>query len=130
MKRDMDRIRSLLFETESVDDFFSLDRSRDDSDRYNGQLLVEAGLLDGVCHPGTSCDQSMAPPRVTVKRLTWEGHEFLDDIRQQEIWNRIKSDFKDASFSTIVNVGKQLAASYAKKKVERLLKDPDSSTAL
>ncbi|EKK3995790.1 DUF2513 domain-containing protein [Cronobacter sakazakii] len=60
-------------------------------------------------------------------RLTARGHDFIADLRQKEVWNSVKENFKDASMSTLVDVAKQLAQGYAKQKIKALTGfDPDS----
>lgn len=59
-------------------------------------------------------------------RLTAQGHDFIADLRQKEVWNSVKENFKDASMSTLVDVAKQLAQGYAKQKIKALTGfDPD-----
>ncbi|GAA5446117.1 hypothetical protein Misp06_04326 [Microbulbifer sp. NBRC 101763] len=54
-------------------------------------------------------------------RLTASGHEFLEAIRNSEVWDSIKSEFKDASIGTLWRVSKNLLEGYTKKKVTSLL---------
>ncbi|MBE4973566.1 MULTISPECIES: DUF2513 domain-containing protein [Serratia] len=55
---------------------------------------------------------------ITPLRLTAKGHEFIEALHQKETWETVKSNFKDASLSTVSTLAKQLAAGYAKKKVK------------
>ncbi|MHA8894040.1 DUF2513 domain-containing protein, partial [Klebsiella pneumoniae] len=41
-------------------------------------------------------------------RLTAEGHDFLEAIRNKEVWSTLKTGFKDASIGTLVTVSKEL----------------------
>jgi len=50
---------------------------------YNLMLLIEAGSVAGNAERASS-------GKVVISRLTWEGHEFLDDIRDPEIWHKTK----------------------------------------
>lgn len=70
---------------------------------------------------GHISNTSVVPSHIFVNRLTWDGHELLDNIRKESVWNAIKSEFKNASVSTILNIGKELAESYAKKKFRSIL---------
>ena len=54
-------------------------------------------------------------------RLTVHGHEFLEALRNKEVWETIKSEFKDASIGTLWRVSKELLEGYTKKKVTTLL---------
>ncbi|MBH2824059.1 DUF2513 domain-containing protein [Serratia marcescens] len=55
---------------------------------------------------------------VVPLRLTSNGHDFIEALRQKEVWEAVKSNFKDASLTTLADVAKQLAAGFAKKKVK------------
>lgn len=89
MKRDMDLIRELLLDIE---------KNHDGSGRLvpietEGNspaiiehlfLLNEAGLIEGQ-------DAShLAGRNFLVQRMTWSGHDFLDSIRDPEIWKKTK----------------------------------------
>ncbi len=88
MQRDWDLIRQILLATEAEESnvkigFEVIDGCTEEAFRYNAALLSEAGLI-----------HAMILPRIettVVNSLTWEGHEFLDSIRDQATWNAIKS---------------------------------------
>ncbi|MGC8343625.1 DUF2513 domain-containing protein [Pantoea ananatis] len=62
----------------------------------------------------------------TPLRLTARGHDFIEALRQKEVWNTVKNNFNEASLSTLVEVAKQLAQGFAKQKVKQLTGfDPD-----
>lgn len=91
MQRDMDLIRDLLLELESNPlcdgrRFINLDmpgRSIEEIDYHLG-LLLEAGYLKGT--------QTMST--ISVSSMTWEGHEFLDNIKDPGIWSKTKERAK------------------------------------
>ncbi len=56
-------------------------------------------------------------------RLTMGGHEFVANLRNREVWSKLKSNLKDQGFSAIVTLAKGLAIGFAKKKVESILND-------
>lgn len=49
-------------------------------------------------------------------RLTARGHDFIADLRQKEVWQTIKTNFKDEGISTLMGLSKSLAMGFAKKK--------------
>lgn len=51
-------------------------------------------------------------------RLTARGHDFIADLRQKEVWQTIKTNFKDEGISTLIELSKSLAIGFAKKKVK------------
>ncbi|WJV61368.1 DUF2513 domain-containing protein [Pectobacteriaceae bacterium C52] len=54
-------------------------------------------------------------------RLTASGHDFLEAIRNKEVWNTVKTGFKDASIGTIVDASKRLFDGYIQKKIDNIL---------
>ncbi len=120
MKRDMELIRKILFAIENGEKGDPIDGYSEEKLRYHQALLIEAELVDGqILHGNVTLSE--APVTVFIKKLTWPGHELLDDIREESVWNTIKSDFKDASIETTIKVAKELAEGWAKKKVQALL---------
>jgi hypothetical protein len=113
MKRDMNLIRSILLEIERVADdrrYFSLRDSElapDDVLFYHLSLLKEAGLINA-----TLTGQRLA----AVHGLTWNGHEFLDNIRNDKVWadvtQRVAGHGGSAAFSVIVELAKKAALGY------------------
>jgi hypothetical protein len=53
---------------------------------YHAVLLGEAGLA-AVCDVTANDSKS---PEALIRRLTWEGHEFLDSARDKQRWNQAK----------------------------------------
>jgi len=67
---------------------------------YHLTLLVEAGLVKG---------KSGIEEMPVVTKLTWQGHEFIDNIRDKDIWHRTKERIKGlptVAMSVIVEVAK------------------------
>lgn len=56
-------------------------------------------------------------------RLTASGHDFLEAIRNKEVWSTVKTGFKDASIGTLVDVSKRLLDGFVQKKIDNILGD-------
>ena len=86
MKRDMDLIRKMLLAIEADEHGFApkieIDGYTQGDIGYHAVLLGEAGLAI-VSNITTFGAKS---PQAIVNRLTWEGHEFLDASRENQIW--------------------------------------------
>ena len=113
MKRDMSLIREILLSIEENDEVLPVEGFSSEIIESHVTLLTEALLVERKSSGINSF--------VTVTKLTWTGHEFLDSIREEQVWNTIKSEFREAGMSTIIKVGKDLAEGFAKKKVEAIL---------
>jgi Hypothetical protein (DUF2513) len=118
MKRDMELIRHLMLEVESQDSDFqyaSLQKMgyTEAQIDYHLQLLIEEGLIDGEVIPlHGSPDISMT---IVISKLSWKGHEFLDNARNESVWKETMKTVKEKGGSVAVGVLIQLLASEAKK---------------
>lgn len=95
MKRDMDLIRRILIEVESIDTpevstALELDGVDEVTVKYHLTLLVDAGLMEEVEHGFTRSRPGTKILFSRLIRLTWQGHEFLDAARDQTRWNKAK----------------------------------------
>jgi hypothetical protein len=73
---------------------------------YNLGLLINAGFVDGAVTIGN--------PMQVVRGLTWEGHEFLDNIKNDDIWAKTKK-----RFSNLSGVGLRIVAALAEAELKR-----------
>ena len=96
MKRDVDLIRLLLLEKEGEE---SMDLSKYSTDQinYHLALLIEANLLEGRIHYSSAMHD--IPAKIWIKRITWNGHEFLDKARNDKAWNKAKEIIKNKGAS-------------------------------
>jgi hypothetical protein len=122
MKRDMELVVKILSFLEDKEDFINpvtpeIEGYTEDEINYHLKLMDQAYLIEAKDW------SSMSSTTWVASCLTNLGHDFIDAIRHESIWSTIKSEFKDASLSTIVSVSKQLAEGWAKKKVESLLNE-------
>ena len=97
MQRDMDLVRDLLLRLEAdplLDGtrWICLEPSElgfggrsAEEVGYHLTLLIEAGFIDG---------QVGIESLPILRRLTWQGHEFLDSIRDPDIWAKTKERTK------------------------------------
>ena len=112
MRRDMDLCRQILFEIEKNDEvpigWISIDiAGRSNTEvSYNVLQLAEAGLVEAR---DISTDDGLD---VRPVRLRWSGHEFLDAVRKDTIWNKAKEIVKAKSgglaFDLLFHVAKNL----------------------
>lgn len=118
MKRDKDLIRSLLLDVEMKDDgsgnpieFDKIAKvDRDITEHLF--LLADAGLIEAIDA------SSMRAREIIVLRLTWQGHEYLDNIRDPEIWAGAKSGAQQLGGFSLEILG-ALAKGLIKKKIEQ-----------
>ena len=88
MKRNMDLIRLLLLRSEG--DKVAEEKCNEfpqEVRAFHVQLLIDAGLVVGIANENEDGEIVSA----SVWRLTWDGYEFLESIRDESIWNNAKS---------------------------------------
>ena len=104
MRRDMDLVREILRQIEAWPEaqgwieFDLPDRSPEEVS-HHVEIMAKAGLIEAL-------DAStMSGPDWKAKKLTWDGHEFLDDAREDKVWSgakrRLGAQFASASFEVI-----------------------------
>lgn len=120
MTRDWNIIREILSELETkpsnkhtlkLGDF---PKEKKAEYSYNVEILMEAGLIHG------SMSQTIGPNvnNFIASRLTWQGHEFLDAIRSDTVWEKTKQSFLkqgiSMTFDLIKTVATDIAVGYLK----------------
>jgi hypothetical protein len=120
MKRDLDLVREILLAVEASDEiplrWVELDHlGRPQGEiAYHVVLMAEAGLLEA---------QNLVTMQRYLwlpKRLTWRGHEFLDAIREPEVWRRTKEGVAKAGNASLEFVW-DLAKAYGKQLIKEHL---------
>lgn len=105
MKRNMELVRELLLRVEADEGFGSL-ASKYSQEEIVGhvEILLDAKLLEGKVYHDLSGD----PGSAYIQRLTWAGHEFLDNARNDTVWNKVTATIKNAattaSFEVLVEM--------------------------
>jgi hypothetical protein len=123
MRRDMDLVRNILLEIEDGKDWFETTSdatavalgssptglTQDDADRlsYHLNLLQAAGFAEF-----TSVGTGWIP-----EGLTWAGHDFLESVRDEEIWRKTKEGAEAAKGFTVELLA-ALAKGFIKKQIE------------
>ena len=115
MQRNWDIIRKILLKVEQLpteDSTFAsneLEGVDGEAVAYHMRLLLEAHLMVGGCR------DALGPPFCHASRLTWAGHEFLDKIKNESLWQQIKAQSRtkgvDLSFTVITELAKGLITS-------------------
>ena len=119
VQRDMDYVRALLLDIEGKErpglkDLLPVDAGNAEYAKLAGHLRMlidEAGFVSGI------------PAHINAGknwldlRLTWQGHDFLDSVRDPETWSKTKKGAAAAGGFT-VDLLKDLAMGLIKKQIE------------
>ena len=115
MKRDMNLVRNILLFTEarpSINEgaLLQFDGHTEDQVWYHANMLVEAGYLDRE-----RVIESFDGIQVTGDAITFDGHDFLDAVRNDTVWCRTMDKVGSVVGSTSLEIIKAVAQSYAKQ---------------
>ena len=129
MKRNMDIVRSILLQVESATDYISIEyllkqrdsvkdcKWTDEEIIYHVELLLAHEFLDGQIMRdinGTITDSA-------IKGITWAGQDFLESIRDNKVWKKVKSVITDTVGSTTFDVIKQTGSLVAINAIKKSL---------
>lgn len=120
MKRDMDLIRKMLLEIEGQDGYIgnlAIPGYSQETIGGHVRLLFNAGFCEGKTMPIAGSTF----PIYMITGLTWAGHDFLDDIRNESVWAGVKETLKrfggDASLEVIKSLAAQAAIEFLKSPI-------------
>jgi hypothetical protein len=118
MKLDMSLARLVLLEVER------LDHGKDDVLRvkidghsywevnYHVRSLSEAGLITAYPIPDTEPDE---PDHWLPQHLLWEGHQYLEAVRDDEVWKQTIKKVAAVGGSATLEIVKATAVGVAKQ---------------
>jgi len=93
MKRDLELIRSILLHLEGGSSNRHLPGAGTDVTVEHIRLLCEAGLLE-------ASDNSTRGRTILVpERLTSAGHDFLDAVRNDDLWTELRRRMRERSIT-------------------------------
>ena len=112
MQRDMELIRKILFTIEDkyVDTWLggneiNIDGYDMKTIAYHCAILHDAGLI--YDYQGQYGGDELL--FFGVGRLTWAGHEFLDKIKNDTVWNKTKGVIKEKGIPFVLDAVKEIA---------------------
>lgn len=113
MRRDPELIRKLMLAIEQssqpLNDQAQIDSYSRDEVAYHMRLIIEAGLAQGSVMEDHSGGNTTIPRFVAILRMTNTGHDFIDSIRGDTVWNAVTDKVKTLGGSFTLNVLQQLA---------------------
>lgn len=122
MKRDMDLLREIMLRIESEHDgtaiygFMVPDKPLAEV-AYHCQLLYEHGFIsDYNCNFGDD-----EPIDIAVGGLTWEGCEYLEEVRDNGLWKKVKAIAKEKGLPLAVEMVKTIVEAIVNTEVTRYL---------
>jgi hypothetical protein len=110
VKRDLDLVRQLMLQIEALPAAppvqYRMSEIEDPVLLAHLELLIDAGLVNGKIarSHGTRGDV------ISVSGLTWQGHEWIEMVRSQSVWNATKSAVLEQGGALTFELTKAVAA--------------------
>jgi hypothetical protein len=110
MKRDLDLVRQLMLQIEALPAAppvqYRMSEIEDPVLLAHLEMLIEAGLVNGRI----SRSQGARGDVISVSGLTWQGHEWVEMVRSQSLWNDVKSAVLDGGGVLTFELTRAMAA--------------------
>jgi Hypothetical protein (DUF2513) len=118
VKRDMDLVRKILFALEEHEHGraprnFTVEGYGEELVGYHVHSMAQAGLVRAIE------DRAMGnpSPRSIPIALTWQGHEFLEQTRNDTLWNKAKNHIKEKGVPMTLDLLKDVLGGLAKQMI-------------
>lgn len=117
MKRDLDLIRKIMLAAEAMPTSWFMDVEvpdvPEDRLKYHKYLILQEGFAEGE----EESPMGTSDLGASLHSITWAGHEFLDDIRDETIWGKVKARLGDTAPTASIAVVKALATMLVKERL-------------
>lgn len=113
MTRDLDLIRAVLADLEARPTYvpvfahqIELEGRSTEEIAYHCELLSDQGFIVG------DGSLSSSGPTFLVRRMTAQGHDYLDAVRNDTVWAKVKATMKDRGVAAPLDLVQRLALQY------------------
>jgi Hypothetical protein (DUF2513) len=122
MTRDMELIRKIIAAIQSREDAtykpLEIPSYPEAVVARHLELMLNAGLIDALISDGVDAPY----PWLSIKDLTWSGHDFASVLMNDTVWSQIKKKLTPTELSTIPlgvlkEIGVALIGQWAKNKL-------------
>lgn len=110
MKRDMELVRQIMLNIEALPAGQPVQfRMAEVEDRVllaHLEMMIAGGLVNGkITQPHGSRGAV-----IIISDLTWEGHEWISTVRDQDVWERTRATLQEKSGAFSFELAKAVAA--------------------
>ena len=115
MRRDLELVRQILLAMEAhphgfAPDAFTIAGYDQDTIGHHVWLMKQGALVTAV---DVTCGGD-ASPTALPGSITWDGHEFLDAVRNDRVWMKVRTELKDRAITLPFSLIQDLAIKIAK----------------
>ena len=119
MRRENELIRALMLHLETADRVVnskhSVDGYTSDQVSYHLAQIVDSGLAVGAVQYSVGNPDPTIPIAVMVKRLTPSGHDFIESIRNDTVWKKVKSKSAEVGGDISIGLLKELGTLFTRQ---------------
>lgn len=93
----------LLYFEENLKPFESHQMNFEELDLYSQSVIyyTTVQLLDAGLIVGDSISIKGSFPLISIERISWQGHQFLDNIRPKTVWDKTQDICKELGTNSI-----------------------------
>ena len=117
MKRDMDLVRSIMLKAEALPPgppiLYRVGEVEDLVLLHHLELLIEAALLRGKI----TRSQGSRGDVIGISGLTWEGHEWIETVRSDRVWEETKATLSEGEGAMTFELTKAVATRVHRKRL-------------
>ncbi len=118
MKRDMSLVREILLEIEKghMDVVDGLDYPKEEI-VYHVKIMNDFGLIEADVQDVSTLasmervEYALGP----IAGLTWEGYDFLDDVRDETVWRKTSAHIKKTTGTASFEMVKEVAKTFVRE---------------
>lgn len=118
MCRNPELVRKLMLAIEQTSQPMTgqaqIDSYPRDEVAYHMRLIIEAGFAEGCVMDDHSGGNTTVPRNVVIFRMTNAGHDFIDNIRDANVWATVSKKLALAGGSAALDVIRQLGVTAIK----------------
>ena len=119
MRRENELIRALMLHLETANRVVTAKHSVDgytaDQISYHLAQIIESDLAVGDVRYSIGNQDPTIPIGVMVTRLTPSGHEFIESIRNDTVWKKVKSKSAEVGGDISISLLKELGTQFTRQ---------------
>lgn len=109
MKRDLELIRKILLTIEHGEQPLTIPDEAGARICYHVQLLIDRRFVEGKVAWGSD-SSGLVPMNCFTARMTMDGHDYLDSVRDPKVWEKTKSQLEKVGGGGPLEFVKDMAA--------------------
>ena len=119
MRRENELIRALMLHLESADKVVNanipVEGYSTNQVAYHLAQIIDSGLASGAVRYSSGNEDPTIPIAVMVTRLTPAGHDFIESVRNDTVWKKVKSKSAEVGGDISIGLLKELGTMFTRQ---------------